>query len=64
MEVKAPQVAIKSIKDKLKRKNISTSAADKKQQLLEKKFQLQNFDLIVWEYVSKSESNNLIIAKP
>lgn len=55
MEIKAPQVAIKSIKDKLKRKNITSG--ETKKPLQEEKFKLQNFDLIVWEYVSKSESN-------
>lgn len=58
MRAKAPKQAVANIKNKLKRKNISTPAADRKQQLLEEKFQLENFDLIVWEYVSKSESNN------
>lgn len=51
MRTKAPQQAIRNIKDKLKRKTISNSA-DKKQQLLEEKFRIENFDLIVWEYVS------------
>ena len=54
MRTHVPQQAISNIKDKLKRKNISTPAADRKQQLLEEKFQLQNFDLIVWEYVTKA----------
>lgn len=54
MRSHVPQQAISNIKDKLKRKNISTPAADRKQQLLEDKFQLQNFDLIVWEYVTKA----------
>lgn len=55
MQTKAPQQAIRNIKDKLKRRNISSSA-DKKQQLLEEKFKIENFDLIVWEYVTtKSE---------
>lgn len=52
MCTKAPKQAVKNIKDKLKRKNISTPAEDRKQQLLEEKFQIENFDLIVWEYVS------------
>lgn len=53
MHIKAPGVAIENLKNMLKRKTIS-SPADKKQQLLEKKFQIENFDLIVWEYVSTS----------
>lgn len=57
MRAKAPQQAVANIKNKLKRKTISTPASDKKQQLLEEKFQLQNFDLIVWEYVT---SNNAL----
>lgn len=55
MKLKAPQQAINNIKDKLNRKNIS-SPADKKQQLLEEKFQLKNFDLIVWEYVTPNNA--------
>ena len=55
MHIKAPQQAVVNIKNKLKRRIISTPATDRKQQLLEEKFQLQNFDLIVWEYVT---SNN------
>ena len=54
MEIKAPQVAIKSIKDKLKRKNITSGEA--KKPLQEEKFQLQNFDLIVWEYVTNNNA--------
>mgnify|MGYP003289992988 CR=1 FL=1 len=57
MRTKAPQQAVANIKNMLKRKIISTPAPDKKQQLLEEKFQLQNFDLIVWEYVT---SNNTL----
>lgn len=54
MRTKAPQQAVQNIKNKLKRRNISTPVPDKKQQLLEEKFQLQNFDLIVWEYITKN----------
>ena len=53
MKQKVPQQAINNIKDKLKRKTISTPT-DKKQQLLEDKFKIENFDLIVWEFVSKN----------
>ena len=53
MEQKAPQVAVSSIKDKLKNKIISRSSKETAPQLVEEKFQLQNFDLIVWEYVTK-----------
>ncbi len=64
MHTKAPKQAVKNIKDKLKRRNISTPADSKKQQLLEEKFQIQNFDLIVWEYVTstKAETDNKTIA--
>lgn len=55
MRQKAPQQAISNIKDKLKSRKISTPALDKKNQLLEEKFQLQNFDLIVWEYITKKQ---------
>lgn len=54
---KSPQQAVQMSKDRLKRRVISTPATDCKQQLLEDKFQLQNFDLIVWEYVTAN--NNL-----
>ena len=54
MRSHVPQQAISNIKDKLKRKNISTPAADRKQQLLEEKFKIENFDLIVWEYVTRN----------
>ena len=56
MRTKATQQAVANIKNKLKRKTISTPAPDKKQQLLEEKFQLQNFDLIVWEYVTNNNA--------
>lgn len=55
MHTHVPQQAISNIKDKLKRKNISTPAADRKQQLLEEKFKIENFDLIVWEYVTRNQ---------
>lgn len=54
MRTKAPQQAIRNIKDKLKRKNINTPA-DKSQLLQEEKFQIENFDLIVWDYISKQD---------
>lgn len=52
MRTKAPAVAVQTSKDRLRRKRVSTPTPDKKQQLIEEKFQLQNFDLIVWEYVT------------
>ncbi len=54
MKQKAPEQAVKNIKDKLKRKNISTPTENRNKQLQEEKFRIENFDLIVWEYVSKS----------
>lgn len=54
MRAKAPQQAVANIKDKLKRKTISTPTSEKRKQLLEEKFQLHNFDLIVWEYVTRN----------
>ena len=48
----APE-SLSSLKDKLGRKIISTSPANMQQQLREEHFQIQNFDLIVWEYVTK-----------
>ena len=53
LENKAPKQAIVNIKDKLRSKTINKSNSSKKDQLLEEKFQSQNFDLIVWEYVTK-----------
>jgi len=53
MSRQAPQQAVKSIKDKLRSKKIGAAVEDSKQQLLEDKFSTENFDLIVWEYVSK-----------
>lgn len=56
MRQKAPQQAVKNIKDKLKRRSISTPAENRSNQLQEEKFRIENFDLIVWEYVTaKSE---------
>lgn len=57
MLANAPRQAIRNIKGKLGSKRISTQATEGEQQLQEEKFQLQNFDLIVWEYVS---GNNTI----
>ena len=53
MKAKAPQQATVKIKDMMRRKTISTPSSDKKKQLLEDKFQIENFDLIVWEYITK-----------
>lgn len=52
MRQKAPQQAVQNIKDKLKRRSISTPAENRSNQLQEEKFRIENFDLIVWEYVS------------
>lgn len=52
MKMKAPQQAVRNIKDKLKRKTISSTAETRQKQLQEDKFRIENFDLIVWEYVS------------
>ena len=53
MQSHVPQQAMSNLKDKLRRRIISTPAADRKQQLLEDKFKTENFDLIVWEYVTR-----------
>ena len=53
MKAKAPQQATVKIKDMMRRKAISAPSLDKKKQLQEDKFQLENFDLIVWEYITK-----------
>jgi len=52
MNMKAPYQAISNIKDKLKRKKISSTSDAVKPQLIEEKYKIENFDLIVWEYVS------------
>ena len=54
MKAKAPKQAIANIKKLLGSTLKNKSAVDKKQQLLEEKFKLENFDLIVWEYVMKN----------
>lgn len=57
MKQKAPAQAISNIKDKLKRKTISKPADARNQQLQEEKFRIENFDLIVWEYVCKASED-------
>lgn len=52
MKMKAPQQAVVERKDRFHSKgNESKKSAN--DESLDKKFQLENFDLIVWEYVSK-----------
>lgn len=53
MKAKVKPEATKNIKDKLSRRKINSTPENCENILLEEKFQLQNFDLIVWEYVSK-----------
>lgn len=57
MKQKAPAQAITNIKDKLKRKKISKPADSRNEQLQEEKFKIENFDLIVWEYVCKASED-------
>lgn len=54
MQAKIPHQAVTNIKDKLKRKTLTPITTEKNSQLLEDKFQLSNFDLIAWEYVSRN----------
>lgn len=63
MEAKVPQQATAAILQIAQsRKSLSQPPKqDKNAQLLEEKFKKENFDLIVWEYVSKSESNGKLI---
>jgi ERCC4-related helicase len=49
MKKKVPQQAVKNIKERLKSKDF----APKDNILEEEKFKIENFDLIVWEYISK-----------
>lgn len=55
MESKVPQQATAAILQLAKSRKGATKPVgqDKKTQLLEEKFKKENFDLIVWEYVSK-----------
>ena len=52
MEMKAPRQAVEERKNRFHAKGTTgkKTASDKS---LEEKFQMENFDLIVWEYVSK-----------
>ena len=51
MRQKAPRQATSIILD-IAKSNKVAQQADRKPQRLEEKFRLENFDLIVWEYVS------------
>ncbi len=53
MSQKAPKQAMTNIKEKMKQRKISSSAASYSNVLTENKFSIENFDLIVWEYVTK-----------
>ena len=55
METKVPQQATAAILDIARSRKgiIKPTAKEKQAKLLEEKFKLENFDLIVWEYVSK-----------
>ncbi|MCQ2235241.1 MAG: SNF2-related protein [Paludibacteraceae bacterium] len=57
MTQKAPAQAMTNIKDKLKRRSIKTDQTSTNEQLQEEKFKIENFDLIVWEYVSTTKQN-------
>ena len=63
MTQKVPQQATNAILDIARsRKGITKpTAKEKDAKLLEEKFKLENFDLIVWEYVNKSESNTKLV---
>ena len=56
MRNQVPSTAANKSKGRLKRERVApsaTTADTHNAPLLEEKFQLQNFDLIVWEYISK-----------
>lgn len=56
MKTQVPKVAVQNSKDRLKRKHaVPTEPVEEapNANLLEKKFKIENFDLIVWEYISK-----------
>lgn len=57
MQQKAPAQAVVNIKNLLGKKKINIVAnPEKKQQLLEDKFKIENFDLIVWEYMTENKN--------
>jgi hypothetical protein len=53
MKQKAPRQAITNIKNLLGTKNLSAKKQKAPNETTEQHFRLENFDLIVWEYVSK-----------
>ena len=53
MKMKAPQQAIVERKNRFHSKGGSEQKKSADEASLDKKFQMENFDLIVWEYVSK-----------
>ena len=63
MESKVPQQATAAILDLARSKKgvLKATPKEKDAKLLEEKFKIENFDLIVWEFVSKSESNTKLI---
>ncbi len=56
MRMKVPELAVADIMDMLSGMSVNMHVNDKKHQLLEDKFQLQNFDLIVWEYITNNNA--------
>lgn len=60
MEAKVPQQATAAILQiaQSRKGTKKPTKQEKKNQLLEEKFKKENFDLIVWEYVSKKENYN------
>lgn len=52
MRMKAPQQAVSSIKDMLRSKKVADKLKPSSE-TVEEKFKLENFDLIVWEYITK-----------
>lgn len=53
MRLKAPKQAVSNIKSLLGAKNLKAQKKPAKNETTEEHFQLDNFDLIVWEYVSR-----------
>lgn len=52
MRLKAPKQAVSNIKNLLGAKNLKAQKKPVKNETTEEHFQLKNFDLIVWEYVT------------
>ena len=58
MKKQLPIVGVQMSKDRLMRKGTTPSEQGSNAPLLEDQFKFENFDLIVWEYIYNSKTNN------